>query len=388
MKGWANRIVLLAFISAAHAASAQTTQVLENPDLVYQRDFTELRALRPLSTGAAIAVEGAGGEVVLLSPDGTGETPVGRRGQGPQEYMQPADVLPIGGSDFSLLVDDGLQRLLVVSPDGTVLSHEAWAVPTEAVPRGRDGAQGLYYDVAGAVRMNRNGQVIEGPSPLIRLTPGGSVDTLTYVTVHDLAARWEQSPVSRMFRPGPGGVALFRLDRSPFAAQDQWALMQDGSVAVARARPYRIDVVSPAGELRSGPEISYDPVAVRSDDREAFLAHLTRGQQAGGMSFSTADGGTVPMQGPREAPEIAFPEVKAAFPLGGLHVTPDQILVQRYVAHDAGFSLIDVFDVDGAPVRHIHLPENRTLVAATAAHLYAIAYDEFDLQRIERYRRE
>ena len=323
--------------------AAQTLTILEEPELTFQRDFTELRAFRPLSTGAAVAVERAGGEVYLLSPDGRGDVMAGGRGQGPDEYMQPADALPIGDSDFTLLVDDGLQRLLVLSPEGQVLGLERWSVPTEAVPRGRDGMEGLYYDLAGAVRMDGTGQVIEEPSPLIRIRPGEAPDTLTHVRVYDLAARWAESPVSQFFSPGPGGVALFRLDQSPFAAQDEWSLMSDGSIVVARARPYRVDVISASGEVRAGPEIAYDAVDVEAADREAFRANLTRRQQAGGMSFSTSDGGSVPIFGGDDSrPEISFPDIKAPFPFGGLHVTPNEILVQRHVAHDSEYSLVDV----------------------------------------------
>ena len=386
--GWSALACLMAAFACVETGLAQTTVRLETADVVYRRDFTDLRALRPLSNGAVVAVEGAGGEVILLAPDGNGEEAIGRRGQGPNEYMQPADALPIGDSDFTLLVDSGLQRLLIVSPDGQVLGLEEWRVPTEAVPGARDGSEGQYYDVAGAVRMDRNGQVIEGPAPLVRVGPDGLADTLTLVTVYELAERWSQSPVSRMFSPGPGGVALFRLDRSPFAAQDEWALMSDGSVAVARARPYRVDVIRSSGEVLVGAEVGYDPVPVRSPDREAFLAHLTRGKQAGGMSFSTTDGGTVPMAGPQGGPpDLTFPEEKAPFLFGGLHVTSAEILVQRHVAHDAGFSHIDVFDKTGRQTSQIRLPQGRTLVAATTDHLYAIAYDEFDLQRVERYLR-
>ena len=86
-------IFLAAFVICpmVPAAWAQGVPVVERtePELVYSQDFTELRSLRELSGGAVIAIEGNGGEVMLLDPDGSGVNPVGRNGSGPGEYRQP-----------------------------------------------------------------------------------------------------------------------------------------------------------------------------------------------------------------------------------------------------------------------------------------------------------
>ena len=54
------------------SGQAVPVQVIEEPEVVYERDFSELRSLRPLSSGAVLAVEGIGGEVVLVLVPGIG----------------------------------------------------------------------------------------------------------------------------------------------------------------------------------------------------------------------------------------------------------------------------------------------------------------------------
>jgi len=383
-------LITVALISALAATPLHgqdvPTRELGTADLVYERDFTDLQSLRPLSTGGVVAVEGLGGEVLLLGPDGRSATTVGSRGQGPSEYMSPRHALPLGTSDFTLIVDPLQQRLLIADARGNLLAAEPWRLPMGMVPVARSGDEWMYWDELGIVRTDGRGQVIEGPAPILRVRPGMSTpDTVATVTVHDLADRWEASPVSRMFSPGAGGMARFALDRSPFGAQDQWRLMPDGRVAIARARPYRIDVVGPEGTIR-GPQVPVPVIEVTRADRDAFISRVTaesRGQTAG---FSTDDGTQVPVRQSEPDPDdFVFPDSKPPFPLGALHVTGTRILVQRHVPADSDRVVVDVFDGSGRQVEQLHLPAGRTLVGANDDALWMIRHDEFDLQILERY---
>jgi hypothetical protein len=374
-----------ATLAGVEAQEVPVERITE-PDVRYDGDFTDLRSLRVLSDNSVIAVDAVGGEVTLLAPDGRSSRPVGRRGQGPEEYMDPAAALPLADSDFTLLVDWGQQRLLIVDPAGSVIASEAWRLPIGAVPAARDASEGMYYDEAGMVRMDRTGRVIEGPAPLLRVTPGAEPDTVAMVRVYDLARRWEGSPVSRMFNPGANGVALFRLDQSPFGAQDEWALAPDGRIVIARAEPYRIEIVG-RGQPIVGPEVDYEPLEITDGDRRDFVAGMSRGSGGGPMSFTGENGGTEAISPPGvDIESIHFPETKPPFPYAGLHLGPGQeIFVQRSVRRGADHSAIDVFDGTGRLVRRIELPPGLTLVGAGPGTLFTIRYDEFDLQILERF---
>lgn len=381
--------LLASMLATPELLTAQSVPVVQlgAAEHQYERDFANLRALRPLSDGRLIAVEGLAGEVVMLSPTGA-ESPVGSRGRGPSEYMTPSTVIPIGDSDFSLIVDPDQQRLLITAPTGQIIATEPWALPMLVSPGARDAMEGFYFDDLGEVRMDAQGTPTDGPRALMRVRPGTPIDTIATLHAWDMADRWNSSPISRMFNPGPDGVALMNLERSAFGAQDQWRMLPSGDIVIARARPYRIEIRPVAGAPIVGPEIGYEPVPVTRADRQAYLASQEQGSGGGSFGFSTDDGGRQELQRPGAAEEdIIFPDQKPPFPFGGLHASPTgDIYVQRSVPINADHSLIDVFDGQGRLVRQYRLAPGRILVGAGPGTIFTIRYNEFDVQLLERFR--
>ena len=119
------------------------------------------------------------------------------------------------------------------------------------------------------------------------------------------------------------------------------------------------------------------------------MAALSRGASGGQMSFSGDDGRTTPFRPPTpELESLYFPENKPPFTFGSMFVSPDgEVWVQRTTPANAEQSLVDVFDGRGNRVRQVELPPNRVLVGVGRSALYAIYYNEFDVQALERYQR-
>jgi hypothetical protein len=161
---------------------------------------------------------------------------------------------------------------------------------------------------------------------------------------------------------------------------------RDGRVAVARAEPYRVEWLVPGGSKITGSTVTYEPVRVTEEDKEAF----SNRSAVGVMVTSGSEGSgsrTVTIPAP-DADELDWPNVKPAFHRSGISVAPDGTAwVRRYVAHDAP-ELYDVFDGSGNRTRQVELPAGRRLEALGDGCLYLVRVDEDDLQWIEKYERD
>lgn len=372
------------------AAQAPQVQRLAAPELTYETDFTALRSLRPLSDGSVLAVEGQLQQVLRLPADGGAASEVGTRGQGPGEYMDPGAVLPLGPSDFSLLVDWTQQRLLILDPTGRTLASEPWVFPVAVVPAARDAMERMYWDNASEVRMGADGEVVEGDATLFRIVPGSEPQPVTALAVRNRGERWASNPVSRMFNPGQGGVARMPLARSPFGHQDIWTLAPDGRIVVARLSPFRLEFIAPDGTVTRGPELPYDPIRVTGRDRTGWIENAQRGQENAPLTFNVEGAGPQRIQRPGMDPDqLFFPETKPPFPWNGLHTAgPGRVVLQRHVAAEADHTRVDLFDGTGRLLRTLQLPPDRTLVGAAEGVLFTLRYNEFDVQILERWRFE
>lgn len=362
----------------------------DEPVRSYERTFADIRSAWELTDGRLLVIDGIEQSVVALDPDGIGARNVGRSGRGPAEYMDPWSLIPVSG-DTTLIYDIGQMKLLMVAPDESLPASGRWPLTTGVAPMATAGAGRFLFDERGRVETDRSGQVDESPAPLIRLDAGTGVeDTITTLRVRDLAARWEASPVSKMFRPGPGGFARFRLSSSPFGAQDEWAALSDGRVAVARIEPFRIEIVAPDGVVVQGPTLPFDPPPVTAADRQAWADEAMRGQAGGaGGSFQSDDGSSRPIRS--AAPEFDaedFPETKPPFPWGGFLASPDDLLwLQRTSESGADRTALDVFDANGSLLHRVLLPADREMIAVGRELIFVVRYDSMDVQWVEAYAR-
>ena len=67
------------------------------------------------------------------------------------------------------------------------------------------------------------------------------------------------------------GDAGRRYERRVFSGEDQWGVLADGSVWVARVYPNRVDWLAPDGKLQKGQKLPDRVFTITVSDREAFL---------------------------------------------------------------------------------------------------------------------
>jgi hypothetical protein len=162
--------------------------------------------------------------------------------------------------------------------------------------------------------------------------------------------------------------------------EDTWGIAADGSVAVVRAAPYRVDWYSQSGGVTHGPVIAHETIPYLPAEKEA-LAATSRASAAGagivgGGRNSAGDGARV------------FAPNKPPFePNGEAIVSPDgRVWVSRNLAAGAAKTVYDVFDGKGERVDRVELPPRNRVIGFGAGSIYCTERDESGGVSLRKYK--
>ena len=357
--------------------------------VVFPEDFGAVQTVRELDDGTVLVADPLGGALYRVDMDAETRTQVGSEGQGPQEYRQPDAVWPLPG-DSTLLVDLGNGRLVALGPD---LGFGDTSPLSSGDPR--SGSLRLLIpravDAQGRIYIQSSGGGMGSPT----LPDSGSV-----LRVHrgsatvDTVARYKLTDRIRSESGGPDNRSV-SIEQVPLSTEDAWGVAPDGSVVLARAGDYHVEWHAPDGTVTAGPPVSYEPVPIGQEEKEAWARGQSRGggglsvrvmvNDAGAMqtSFSRGGGG-----GGGEEPDLdryQWPEVKPPFYGDAILVDPlGRAWVRRHVEAGAD-ATYDVFDGSGHRVATYTLEGNREVVGFGDGVVYAVSFDDFDLSYLERY---
>jgi len=359
---------------------AQESIPLGSPDAVSAEPRGSISGIRVLPGGSVLVADAVEGRLVLLSPDLTESTIVGREGQGPEEYRQPDGLFALP-ADSTLMTDLGNGRLAVLAPDGSIVRTEQIAREGEnggmllVLPRGTDAEGGIWFSSrGGGPRMSFTDSL-----QVRRIDP----KTGESVTVAKLAP----PPMSRSTSGGADNMQE-RVMPIPFGAEDAWAV-GPGGLAVVRAEPYHVERFRPDGAIVSGPVVDWDPVPVRGADREEWLDGLSGGlmvmvsEENGRRNTRFQRGGERPPG--MDVESFEWPDTKPAFSSDGVQVDfAGRVWVRRNVKAGEP-ALYDVFGPDGRRSGQVRLPPARTLVGFSRDYVYLARTDELDFRWLERY---
>lgn len=301
-------------------------------------DFTgrPQRALNAELSSTSEGVEIANGGFVFVDPidkviriaylAGDSMQVLGRQGAGPGEYRKP-EVARSDGKGGAFVPDLALGRAALISPRG-IISGTAWT---------REATGGTNpYAVRGVDRRGRfvsygRGTRSDGrPSDSL---PINRWDPTTRQT--EVLAWWPQVTVivgpPTKLADGTTSQTLETPELAP--RRTAWAALPDGSVAIIRPEPYRVDIVSAAGQVRRGPVVKYTPIQTTPAERDAMRRE----------------------RGP--IPDKFFP---ATFPpfdgVNGVFVSPGgEIWVNITRAWNDSIPKYDVFDAKGVRIARAHL---------------------------------
>lgn len=354
----------------------QVTQLA--PDGAFPESFSYLGIVREMPDGRVMVADPLGQVLVIADLASGAADTLGGVGAGPREYKQPDRVFPLPG-DSTLLLDLGNTRMTVIAPDGTF--GETYSVSQS------EGA-GMLLVLPRAVDADGNPYYLHQA-----FGPGGPPDS---ATIRRFDRRTGESDVIGSVKlpaveeTGSQGRRMLRM--VPLSPRDDWAVAQDGRVAIVRARDYSVEWVHTDGRVVAGPPQEYRPVRVRDAEKQEWLDESGREGVSIGLRMGTGGERSVSLRRGGGGPPTAdldsyeWPDVAPPFRYGRAIVSPDGALwVERYVPAGAD-PVIDVFDGEGQKVGAITLPAARRVVGFGDGTVYLARTDEFDLQWLERYR--
>ena len=262
----ATMLTLATALTVAPIASAQAQQTvpLGDPTARAPEGFTNIFEVVEMSDGRVLMTDSRERTVAIVDLGAATVDRIGRKGEGPEEYLTPFTILPQPDGSFHVY-DSRNRRFLVVSAEGEVTGTARLSRPALSgfsSPRGPDDSGALYI---GHRQVGTNG-----------LLPEASL----YRWMHDTGDLELVAKISN-FAPGQQGRGFVPMPR-----EDAWSFLPDGSVALIVAEDYHVEWTG--GELgdASGPPIPHPRVRVREREREAWLDGIYSRSASAASSFS------------------------------------------------------------------------------------------------------
>jgi hypothetical protein len=358
---------------------------LGDPIAVFPDDFGAIQTVRELADGRVLVADPLSKALYAVDMDAGTRTVIGTEGEGPEEYRQPDAVWPLPG-DSTLLVDLGNGRLVLLGPELefgptmpiTVGDFQPGQPLVLAIPQGVDGMGNLFIRVLGG---GMGGAPLPDSAEILRVRrESRTTEKVAMFKVQDMTQRTSGGANNQ-------NVAISPVPLSP---EDAWGVAPDGSVVLARAGDYHLERVKPDGAVSKGPAIPFEPVPIRTGEKEEHMAEL--GRSGGGirigvevvngeMSMTFGRGaGTA-----RQIDQYTWPEVKPPIYSGRIPVDPSgRAWVRRHVRAGEE-STYDIFDEAGNRVATVLLESGKRVIGFGAQTVYVVSYDEFDLNFLERY---
>jgi hypothetical protein len=197
--------------------------------------FGNVRGLDVDPSGRVWVVDGQAAELRLYSPEGRYLQTIGRRGEGPGEFLEP-DILRIRDDGSLLVRDQRNARFSILGPGGEHLG--GWPIQggfsTSTPFHLMDGGE-----VLNPTLRNLGADITEWRMGLVRYQPNGQVrDTL------DLPTRGYKPPT--LIARSEQGASSTSI---PFTPQEIWTVARDGSFIFGLSSEYRVERHAPDGPV-------------------------------------------------------------------------------------------------------------------------------------------
>lgn len=262
-------------------------------------------------------------------------------GNRPKELRNPATVFRAG--DTLYVGDWGLRRTTLWTLDGRLVSD----VPTAdavrgTLPRARDSAGRFYLDLYPQAGPDGSGN--RDSAAIVRTDPR--------FTRADTVARLAPLDIAEVT-----GDAGRRFERRVFGGADEWGVLPDGSIWVARVYGNRVDWRSPDGKWTRGQSLPDRVLEVTRYDRELFIRGF-------------------PPELRRTAQELPFAPLKPPFE-SGFTSAPGEVWLEKSRAPADSARAYHVVDRSGRLTRQVRLRgQGRILGVGADAALVAESTDD------------
>ncbi len=416
-------VVAAAFGSFGAGLSAQSTTQLPAEDQMIDLSVSELYRVGGIDAdpwetfgeslrltfgpdGTLYILDRSGFRVVSVTADGSNHSEFGKEGEGPGEFRTPVSlnvtpsgdivVLDFSARGFTIFDSDGVYKESVRIPiDGGTFAMG----DVQMDPRGG----GVFTALGGGGGMMMMSQQGPGSGPVAPPEPGIPIQrySLSGDPIETLYRAWDAQATPMVDitfgggRGGRGARGSVRLGRSQMAYRPtlRWTVTPDGGVAFIDSTTYRIQLVSPQGELTRIFERDISPIPVTDRLKERERARRLEALESGEgprISIVTDDG-----RGARAMPQGQIREMQISqleslefweeiSPIRSLTMdTEGRFWIERGGADSAEPGPIDIVSFSGAYLGTIPADGLRTPSAFGPNGLVAyIETDEYDVATI------
>lgn len=240
-----------ALVACAKAAPPPSTTLGPGADTL-RVPFSEITQGVWLGSGRFAVVSPADDSVAIVDFD---SSTVRMLGRGAAEIQHAAAIFALAETLF--VADWGMRRVTAWGPGGKLARTIAASdVARGALPRAIDARGRLYYELAPAP--GRDGSGNRDSSALLRAaSPTARPDTIARLAPLDIAE--VQGDQGR------------RFERRIFSGDDEWGVLPDATVWVARTYQNRVDWIDTTGSVRHGEPLPDRVLEVTRTDRERFV---------------------------------------------------------------------------------------------------------------------
>lgn len=322
-----------------------------------QQVFDRIGHVRELRDGTLLVTDASAKALFVVPPEGPTRK-LGRTGDGPGEYRGPGRLIPLGDSN-TVLVDNRNRRWQLLQLGAFRSLPDAFRDVNFRV-RGDLGGisrNGVALDVQGRGAAKRMTVVIPRNHPL-------AYDSIAFVLQHGRVGA-DTVALGRTHRLGAAtkrvvvnGLADVFIAMHPLATYDQGVLFPDGSVAIARVEPYRVDWRASDGTWQYGQPMQEVLPAVTARVRADLARRISSDAQERPV-FSQADFKEWPARVP-------------AFTSYSVHAGSDgRVYIVRT---DVGSTLqrqVDIFERERGRVGSVNMPAGTRLVGLGRRTLFA-----------------
>lgn len=319
-----------------------------------EEEFGSVASVVSNSKGEILVLDWQAQAIRVFAEDGSFSHQIGRRGEGPGEFLGAWDI-EIGKGDTITVLDDGNMRYSVFAPDGSFVRSRPRDIVGYGTPRRARLRDGSYLDWGIRAPDGRAGARVEFLP--VRYTP-------------DLE-RADTFPAIRFTRDmaDDGRVPLMNFEASMVAAVDA-----EGAIWFGRSPEYRIFKRTLAGDTTLAFSLEAEGAALREADRENVRERWADRPDIRGPQLD------------------ALPETRPIL-RGILPDNRGHVLVFADVAGVAPGSIVDVFRENGEYLGRLSLPEpvqfstsQPPVAHVTSDHIYLVVRDEFDVPYVQRLR--
>lgn len=333
-------------------------------------EFDGLTSVRELSDGRAIVTDGGAQKPYLVDFSTNTATVLGRIGKGPGEWTHVGLVYSIG-NDSTVMHDMASRRWLLFGKGkiGSTIPPDNPAV--KATQGYIDGA-----DELGHVLVKRGAPPRNGETELTRKDSIAVVLVNRATAIGDTVAKVRVAPHIWVYEADSLGTHKnYSKPTEANAQEEAVALAPDGTLALLRMDPLRVDWRSPTGQWTKGPPLPLLPDAVNARERKAIQDRYKKA-----LSAYNGDPRL------RPAPPMIPSSYNVWTPIRGLFIASDgRLIMRRTTTASIPAKRYVVVNRRGTIDGQFTLGENEDIVGFGPKYLYVLSRNEDDIQTLRRH---